>query len=97
VPLKERKFFPSVPNASKVKIVSALISWSPASIALPKGNLISLMVRSHVLIKLIPNMQSSSPQVPDFCSFCFPLWISKVIGFPIKVLSTELIEMIDMG
>ncbi|MEI8009251.1 MAG: hypothetical protein WCI00_07985 [bacterium] len=61
--LKENRFDPKVPSVLSVSLLSAPISWSPASIALPRGNFISLTCRSPAFRKVIPSMQSSLPQV----------------------------------
>ncbi|MEI6774184.1 MAG: hypothetical protein WCL18_05305 [bacterium] len=61
--LNESKFPPKVPSILNVRLLSAFISWSPASIALPNGNLMSLICKSPAFRKVIPSIQSSSPQV----------------------------------
>ena len=62
-PLKDSKLAHKLPNALKVSFVSAQISCSPASRALPRGNLISLMLTLSHIAKLTHSIQSSSPQI----------------------------------
>jgi hypothetical protein len=74
VPLNDRRFHHKLHNALMVNFVSAPISCSPASIALPSGNLISLILTLFSISKLTHKIQSSSPQTQLPISIFLPLW-----------------------
>lgn len=92
---KESKFPPKVPSILNVKLLSAPISWSPASIALPNGNFISLICRSPAFKKVIPSIQSSSPHLAVQFIIFLSLWYLSVIDCPINFLSNVLTLSIE--
>ena len=71
--LKDSKFPPRVPSIWNVRLLSAHISWSPANIAFPNGNLMSLTSKSPAFAKVIHSIQSSLPHLFVHCKVFFPL------------------------
>lgn len=96
-PLKERRLDQRLPNALKVSFVSAPISWSPASIALPRGNCISLILTVSLIAKLIHKRQSSSPQLQFLINILLPLCREIWISCPIASFKMVFIFIIFTG